>query len=823
MDTRKKKNQRQSEKKMTFKQDHGFIDKAVAMSATVFFIFCGIPVPTSFAGTTPVTLNEVQQPVATVTLEQANAQPEPLPASIPSGSTLQTQSPLSTPTPNIENPLVPEGWTRAASNANFAFRMTSERVGGSPYTNYTLYLRDLRTGEERVIVAASSPNSEIGVDPSGTKYDVTPDGQYVMYSTANRLPDGDYPYQTYIKKISDGTIALTAEGKFIALSDEFIGGYTGYKTLRLSHAYSEGTILETHSRINLQTLQLGTATYHIVNVGNGFSIDPQTGIGSLIFTVYPGDKRLMTFDSNTAKRLTDIVLASYPSTVKFEEFRNTTQGARIYSYAVDQAGYGPENYSYALDCRTGKKVTLTGLITAVSYDGNIAKYTLKMRNGMQTIQFVDLSTMKIISPVVPSGWTRAASNANFAFTVAYYRVSALYPPQYTLKLQDLRTGQIQNITTQTASEGSIADIYDVSPDGATVIYAISGPPSPTPIPQTIYVQRVMNPAQKVAIAGELQSITFGPLGNANLITRDAYPSGTVIEKTHLVLIPNFQVTTSPDLKLITRGTRLQVDSETSLVLQPEAYTDDANRVFIYDASRGTDHLRLVQTISFGSGPNGKYSFVDAYKTPGGKRIVSVGFIGYGASSSIIMNVATGKILSLANDGVYGGGANITGVSYSGKFATYTLLDRQSNTSSQVVVDLETLTVVPLVSVKNNADGRVITTHAVVSGTLRPVKMENYDLQGTLQSVTTYTWSDATHYSQVVKNPSGVLQWTATGEIANGRYHALTKSFPNGMKYVYHWKSATVFELTLYRNGVRLGVVQRYEIRIVNGRTVSVLL
>ena len=51
--------QAQSKKNITFKQEHGFIDKTVAIMAAAFFIFYGIPMPTSYA--TELTRSDEQQ------------------------------------------------------------------------------------------------------------------------------------------------------------------------------------------------------------------------------------------------------------------------------------------------------------------------------------------------------------------------------------------------------------------------------------------------------------------------------------------------------------------------------------------------------------------------------------------------------------------------------------------------------------------------------------------------------------------------------------------------------------------------------------------
>ncbi|HOG23427.1 MAG TPA: hypothetical protein PK590_02120, partial [Candidatus Omnitrophota bacterium] len=78
------------------------IRKAVAAITTAFFIFSGVPVPTSFANSHQTVMNELNQPVSTVTLEQANAAAPATRGSIPSGAAIPADNPLSSPTPESE-------------------------------------------------------------------------------------------------------------------------------------------------------------------------------------------------------------------------------------------------------------------------------------------------------------------------------------------------------------------------------------------------------------------------------------------------------------------------------------------------------------------------------------------------------------------------------------------------------------------------------------------------------------------------------------------------------------------------------------------------
>jgi|GEM_PF-3580818 len=72
-----------------------FPNKTTAILTVACFIFSGIPMPASFAAVNELILNEAQQPVPTITLEQANAQTTVTQDAIPSGVAVQNSNPLS--------------------------------------------------------------------------------------------------------------------------------------------------------------------------------------------------------------------------------------------------------------------------------------------------------------------------------------------------------------------------------------------------------------------------------------------------------------------------------------------------------------------------------------------------------------------------------------------------------------------------------------------------------------------------------------------------------------------------------------------------------
>ncbi len=110
--------------KIGFKKN-SFFQKTAVIFTTIFFIFSGVPMPTSFAAVNQAVLNESNQPVPTVTLEQANAASPTTDALIPSGAAIPTGNPLSSRTseavpedPELQETIYILPSTRAESRAD---------------------------------------------------------------------------------------------------------------------------------------------------------------------------------------------------------------------------------------------------------------------------------------------------------------------------------------------------------------------------------------------------------------------------------------------------------------------------------------------------------------------------------------------------------------------------------------------------------------------------------------------------------------------------------------------------------------------------------
>jgi hypothetical protein len=150
---------------------------------------------------------------------------------------------------NNAAPLLPSGWTRAASNANFAFRIVE--TGGIPSQGWVrkdLFVMDLRTGQNQSI--AHAPGSAAGYYfELSTVYDVSPDGTTVIYG--DTVVHGDISQQekvTVLRRVDDPSVSLTISGQLQSIAFEQNGQIANL-------GVSRNNAVET-VRVNLETLQI---------------------------------------------------------------------------------------------------------------------------------------------------------------------------------------------------------------------------------------------------------------------------------------------------------------------------------------------------------------------------------------------------------------------------------------------------------------------------------------------------------------------------------------------------------------------------------------
>jgi len=290
-------------------------------------------------------------------------------------------------------------------------------------------------------------------------------------------------------------------------------------------------------------------------------------------------------------------------------------------------------------------------------------------------------------PDVPEGWTRAESNMNFAFYKEYFRAGAY--PTWTLKLLNLMTGEKQDLISLNFSQGSIWDVYDVSPDGTNVIYATHVPQScysPTSEAcDQIYVQDIENSAQKLTLGGHLEHISFPEEDSLRMIASVDFRSGAALEYDYVVTLG-----LQPVVLKTAKFTQLSdafyndQDAKIMVLVEPDSYY---YRLFLYDAMAGEDQLvvlteKAVNTYPFGSSAE---KFLDVYRISEDRAIVAVGIQPSDYTTSILFDAYSGQSLYIPQK-------MITQATYQDSIGIYKTVD-QAGTESVLVVDLETLTII----------------------------------------------------------------------------------------------------------------------------------
>ena len=201
-------------------------------------------------------------------------------------------------------------------------------------------------------------------------------------------------------------------------------------------------------------------------------------------------------------------------------------GAVLVFFLVSQISITP---SYAADATqdptTGTPVPVVNLTTPTSPDSSQDSSQESPPQTKTSTQF--LSEPGVLSssslPPVPTGWTRANSNSDFAFRVFQYRINV--NPRSSviiehLNLMDLRTGQTQVLATGKVLPGkeSIFKVYDVSPDGEYVVFSTA--------PLITRIQKVNDPNTNRSFIVGLKKITWTTLagGDPGVLLYDRDPN-----------------------------------------------------------------------------------------------------------------------------------------------------------------------------------------------------------------------------------------------------------------------------------------------------------
>lgn len=198
-----------------------------------------------------------------------------------------------------EEPPVPEGWTRAASNPNYAFRIKPTQF----LSNYTLLLIDLRKPEEEILVGGGSQVRHLA-----TIYDVSPDGKVVAVAYHESGPVvgqlSHISFYSLENLMSGNQTSLTGIQPANAKSIKFVDDYVIVTARVRGPNYNGGTNNETREQVYIGSLadilagKPPVPAQTIISYGLGSVVKTELSNGNqkdeIVFLIQPGEVRLLS-------------------------------------------------------------------------------------------------------------------------------------------------------------------------------------------------------------------------------------------------------------------------------------------------------------------------------------------------------------------------------------------------------------------------------------------------------------------------------------------------------------------------------------------------
>ena len=660
-----------------------FSYKVTASLTALFFIFGGTAIHSSFAGVNELTLNGAQQPVPTLTLEQANGQATDTQNTIPSGATITESGPLSLPASHdVQSSETTDGG-RTVSTFGQWYASFLQSLFGS---GFTVTARAQSDGSD--LVTSTNNDGVATTGPETMSLRVTSDGTIDPGSlqVSFHSPQGVVSV--------DGALLYAAIGKVIFTGHVIpveTAPYPSFSILSsMNHALgnsvdANGTIHFTLSNVNYnarrdsagrpiltqETSSAEAQQYEAQlqsELGTGFVVGawlqpdgsdyvsivtstpdaPPTGLYSIVLTV----------SANGTMDPKSIQTVAYYDTQDAPHWTRIVDGQLLYA-GLSQIIVPATSHSIltAMSRAVVNSVDATGRIHFSLGNDYYGVYRDESGNGV------------IVPEASPVAWTQAPSNANFSFRVTQdasgYRLELRYNPG-------------GGITVLCSGTGVVPDTFDVTPDGSKVIFEGGG---------NAYVQRVGEPWTAVTVSGDLKQILYYN-DYVMLKTDRTYPSGTVIRTSTGIRIGTFnpEFISTFYVTLVTPGIGFYRNDSLSLAVQPE-YDLQSGQYYalIYHLYGGNDYSSSISSVSLGQEApgtaGGTFTLVDAVAAPGGQTVLAIG-----------IDSPTFNKTFLVNQNITFDGA-ATSVTYENNVAAYTVRDNDG-TIRKVHFDLDKLEVVP---------------------------------------------------------------------------------------------------------------------------------
>ncbi len=289
-------------------------------------------------------------------------------------------------------------------------------------------------------------------------------------------------------------------------------------------------------------------------------------------------------------------------------------------------------------------------------------------------------------PPLPAGYTRAASNINFAFQV---KSTGTYGK--SLVLRDLRTNVEQTLagySIETYGE-NIFKVYDVSPDGQFVVFADKSG-------DEARLQRIDNPASKISVnmagTGGLGAIEWAGTGSASTVILTnlvGSQSQNVLVGSQKVTVLLSTFTVIPNLP----AGYVRAESNVNFAFQVDTLNTYLYRLKLMDLRTG--QIQILATSSLESYGDKVFKVRDV--SPSGEFVVFADKGGSEARLQRIDNPASKISVSMAGTGGLGA-IEWAGTGSASTVILTNLIGSQSQNvlvgSQKVTVLLSTFTVMP---------------------------------------------------------------------------------------------------------------------------------
>ncbi|MFH0984468.1 MAG: Ig-like domain repeat protein [Candidatus Omnitrophota bacterium] len=270
-------------------------------------------------------------------------------------------------------------WVPATSNANFAFRVIQDG--------------DISRLELKYIPSGGITLLYSGAGDVPDTFDVTPDGSKVIYEGGGTAR---------VERIGEPWTAQTVAGDLTQILY-----YSNYVMLKTDWTYPSGTVIRTSTGIRISTFNpefISSFYLTLVTPGTGFYRNDV-----LSLAVQP------EYDQTSGQYYAHIYSLyggnDYSSAVRTVSLGNETPGAAGGTFTLVDAVVAPGGQTVlalGLDSLTFNKtflvnqnITFDGAATSVTYQNNIATYTVREDDGsIRTVRF-DLNTLEIL-PELPA-------------------------------------------------------------------------------------------------------------------------------------------------------------------------------------------------------------------------------------------------------------------------------------------------------------------------------------------------------------------------------------------------------------------------------------